>query len=234
MIEIDEAIERIISECRRLVPHRCSTIDALGGVLAEDITADVDSPPHDKSLVDGFAIQLADAGKTLKLIEQVVAGEVPMKPVEPGTTSQIMTGAPVPVGTEAMVMVEDVEQNGDIVRVPENVKANQSIMCRAATFARGDVVLSEGTLCRAIEVGLLSEVGRSEVSVYQPTNDCCIANRRRVGSLRAKAQRRPDPKQQRPDVGSSGEGGLLRSTFARNRPRQRRRFACEDRCWFGG
>ena len=167
MIEIEQAIEQIASASRCLRTLRCRTIDALGRILAEDVTADVDSPPHDKSLVDGFAIRVEDAGGKLQLLEQVVAGAAPSKPITSGTTSQIMTGAPIPDGAEAMVMVEDVQQDGETVLTPDDVKLGQAIMPRAKTFAQGDVVLKQGTMIRAIEVGLLSEVGRSEVSVFQ-------------------------------------------------------------------
>jgi len=167
MIEIDEAIEKIAAECELVDPQPCPTIESLGRVLAEDITADVDSPPHDKSIVDGFAMRVADAGKRLRLIEQVVAGEVPKLSVEPGTTSQVMTGAPIPDGAEAMVMVEDIEQDGDSILVPAEVKLGQMIMPRAKTFAQGDVVLRRGTRIRPIEVGLLGEVGRTTIRTYR-------------------------------------------------------------------
>lgn len=164
MIEIDQAITHILSKCQPIGTESRSTIDSVGHVLAESVTADVDSPPHDKSLVDGFAIRAEDAGKSLRLLEQIVAGEVPTQRVEVGTTSQVMTGAPIPDGAEAMVMVEDVQQVGDQVNVPGNVTAGQFIMPRAKTFARGEVVLASGTRIRPIEVGLLCEVGRAEVA----------------------------------------------------------------------
>ena len=167
MIEIDDAIEKIAAECELLVADSCPTIEALGRVLAQDVAADVDSPPHNKSVVDGFAIRVADAGKHLRLIEQVVAGAIPTLSVEPGTTSQVMTGAPIPDGAEAMVMVEDVEQDGDSVLVPSNVSLGQMIMPRAKTFGQGDVVLQKGTRIRPIEVGLLCEVGRSTIRTYR-------------------------------------------------------------------
>lgn len=163
MIEIDEALSLVLSHCTPLSSHQRPVNDAVGYALAEDVLADVDSPPHDKSLVDGFAIRVEDMGKDLELLEQIVAGSVPTKPLGPGLTSQVMTGAPVPVGAEAMVMVENSQQEGITVRLSGEIAEGQFIMPRATTFAIGDVVVPRGTLIRPIEVGLLCEVGRDEV-----------------------------------------------------------------------
>jgi molybdopterin molybdotransferase len=163
MIEIDQALSLVLSKCDSVSTHQRPVAEAVGYVLAENICADVDSPPHDKSLVDGFAIRVDDADKELQLLEQVVAGAVPTLKIEPGTTSQVMTGAPIPEGTEAMVMVENAEQEGDLVRISGKVEASQFIMPRATTFAQDDIVLAMGTRIRPIEVGLLCEVGRDEV-----------------------------------------------------------------------
>ncbi len=163
MIEIDEALRLVLARVPAVKTQRRSTIDAVGYALAEAIVADVDSPPHDKSLVDGYAIRVEDAGEPLRVVEQVVAGAVPARRIEPGTASQVMTGAPIPEGAEAMVMVEQSERSGDVVRLTGAVESGQFIMPRATTFARGEMVLPVGTRIRAIEVGLLSEVGRAEV-----------------------------------------------------------------------
>ena len=167
MIEIDEALSLVLSHCKELNSHQRPVVDAVGYALAEDVLADVDSPPHDKSLVDGFAIRVDDMGKELKLLEQIVAGAVPTKPLRPGFTSQVMTGAPVPEGAEAMVMVENSQQVGDLVQLSGQVADGQFIMPRATTFAVGDIVIPSGSVIRPIEVGLLCEVGRDEVSCVE-------------------------------------------------------------------
>lgn len=163
MIEIDQALSLVLANCDSVNTHKRPVGEAVGYVLAENVGADVDSPPHDKSLVDGFAIRVDDADKELRLLELVVAGGVPNQKIEPGTTIQVMTGAPIPVGTEAMVMVENTDQQGDLVRISGKVEPRQFIMPRATTFAKDDIVLAAGTRIRPIEVGLLCEVGRHEV-----------------------------------------------------------------------
>jgi len=165
MIDIDEALQLVLAQCRPLASQRRPVENAIGYALAEDVAADVDSPPHDKSLVDGFAIRTEDAGRELQVLEQVVAGAVPTQAIQAGTCSQVMTGAPIPDGTQAMVMVEDtVALNGGAnVRVGGTVQSGQHIMRAATIFAKGSVVLSAGKVIRPIEVGLLCEVGRDEV-----------------------------------------------------------------------
>lgn len=167
MIEINEALALVESHSQPIGTETRATADSVGYVLAEDIEADINSPPHDKALVDGFAIRAADWNQELQLIEQVIAGQVPSKTVEAGTASQIMTGAPIPDGADAMVMVEDCVLESGVVRIGREAKSGQHIMPRATSFARGDVVLSKGTSIRPIEVGLLSEVGRDQVMCFR-------------------------------------------------------------------
>lgn len=168
MIDVDEALTLVLSKCSPLTACERRAVEAVGCALAEDVLADVDSPPHDKALVDGFAVQIADAGEQLRVLEQVVAGETPSQSIVAGTASHIMTGAPLPPGAEAMVMVEDVSYREHEVVVPSKLSLGQHIMRRAAIFARGERVLRKGTTIRPIEVGLLCEVGRETVSCYSP------------------------------------------------------------------
>lgn len=164
MIDIDEALSQVLEHCETLSPTSMATANAVGRVLAEDVLADVDSPPHDKALVDGYAIRALDAGQTLNVVEQVVAGAVPTRAVQPGDCVQVMTGAPIPEGGEAMVMVELTDRQGDQVAIREtNVRPGDGIMPRAKVFGQGDQVLARGTRLRAVDVGLLSEVGRANV-----------------------------------------------------------------------
>ena len=169
MIEIDEALSRVLSCCHAGDVVRKPVVDAIGHVLAEDVASDVDSPPHDKALVDGYAVRIDDAklGRELRVLEEVFAGGVPTLAIQPGATSHVMTGAPIPPGTQAMIMVEQTQRVGDAgqaIRIlADDVQTSQFIMPRATSFARDEVVLRSGTLIRPLEIGLLCEVGRDEV-----------------------------------------------------------------------
>ena len=180
MLSVDEALAAIEQVARPKAAASLPVAEGLGLVLAEDVASDVDSPPHDKSIVDGYAViadDLAGGETCLTVLEEVVAGKLPTKRVERGTATRIMTGAPLPDGAEAVVMVEQTElapgageSLGQVhIRTPK-FTAGQNIMRRAASLRKGDVVLRAGHLLRPIEIGLLSEVGRTRIlAVPRPT-----------------------------------------------------------------
>lgn len=170
MHSIEEALNLVLSHSRPLPVRLVQPCDALGQVLAEPVISDIDSPPHDKSIVDGYAVIAADIQRAeieLAILEEVTAGAVPTRLVESDSATRIMTGAPLPQGADAVVMVEQTRQIGpDRVQiVTRSVKAGQNIMRRAASLARGQVVLQPGKIVRAIELGLLAEVGYEKVPI---------------------------------------------------------------------
>jgi molybdopterin molybdotransferase len=174
MLNVDDGLKLVLDRAELLRPVMKPVGDALGCVLAEDIVSDIDSPPHDKAIVDGYAVVAANItspGIELTVLEEVTAGAMPTRKVELGKATRIMTGAPLPSGANAVVMVEQTETVGDRVRISKApVKAGQNIMRRAASLARGQAVLQRGKLLRAIEIGLLTEVGRGTASVIsRPT-----------------------------------------------------------------
>ena len=101
MITVEEALVLVRGRIRSKPPVTVALADALGLVLAEDVASDVDSPPFDKSIVDGYAIvadDLRDGVARLAILEEVTAGAVPRATVVPGSTTRLMTGAPIPPG----------------------------------------------------------------------------------------------------------------------------------------
>ncbi len=179
MLSVDEALKLVLDHTQPLGPQRVEVDYSLGMLLAETITSDIDSPPHDKSIVDGYAVIAADiqaSGKELLVLEEVTAGNVPTHAVEPGTATRIMTGAPLPQGADAVVMVEQTTLAGDKVRIGQlAVRAGQNIMRRAASLARGQQLLQPGKALRGIEIGLLAEVGRETVQVIPRPRVAVIA-----------------------------------------------------------
>ena len=169
MLSVDQAVKLVLDRTEPLPAVSTELADACGCVLAEAVISDVDSPPHDKAIVDGYAIVAADikAGQVeLAILEEVTAGEVPTRGVEHGTATRIMTGAPLPPGADAVVMVEQTETVGEHVCILQTaVKPGQNIMRRAASLTRGQAVLQPGKLLRLLEIGLLAEVGRRALSV---------------------------------------------------------------------
>ncbi|MEX2113241.1 MAG: gephyrin-like molybdotransferase Glp [Pirellulales bacterium] len=169
MLSVDEALQRVLSHAAAGQTIVVPLGEALGLVLAEDVASDVDSPPHDKALVDGYAVCAADLveGRAeLIILEEVTAGAVPGKRVTRGHATRIMTGAPLPDGADSVVMIEQttIAPAGDptprVQIAAPRMNLGQNIMRRAASMARGDLVLHSGSRLRAIELGVLAEVGR--------------------------------------------------------------------------
>ena len=98
MISVEQALTEILSRLPARQTMVCPLADSLGCVLAQDIQSDIDSPPYDKSLVDGYAVVASDiqAEVELSVLEEIMAGQVPTQRVRSGTALQIMTGAPLP------------------------------------------------------------------------------------------------------------------------------------------
>jgi len=169
MLTVEQALDQIAAAVRPLPARRSPLADALGLVLAENIVSDSDSPPFDKALMDGFAVRAADvlrADSSLNIVGELTAGQIADRPVGPGETMQIMTGAPIPAGADAVLRIEDAVIDGETVRfVGIPAQPGRNILRRGAAMRAGDVVLSAGRRLRAQELGLLAELGRAEISV---------------------------------------------------------------------
>jgi molybdopterin molybdotransferase len=166
MLDVSAALDVVLRHARPLAA--VASAPAVGRVLAEAVTADRDSPPFTKAAMDGYAVRSADcqsAGMSLRIIDEVAAGDTPTKPVNAGECARIFTGAPVPAGADAVVMVEKTEtlDNGR-VRIDEaGVKPEQNVVPRGQEMRAGEVVLPAGTFLSPVAVGLLAAVGRSTV-----------------------------------------------------------------------
>jgi molybdopterin molybdotransferase len=167
MLTVEEALSLISEHAQALAPRRVAIGGAAGLVLAEDIASEINSPPYDKSLMDGYAVRSADREPERRVLEEVAAGAVPRYPVTPGSATRIMTGAPLPEGADAVVVIEKTKLTGDDVVLLEQVDPfpGQNILPLGASMRAGDVVLREGAEIRPIEVAILAEIGRGFVRV---------------------------------------------------------------------
>lgn len=172
MLTVDAALAAILAETMPLPATRVALADALGLVLAEDIVSDIDSPPFDKAVMDGFAVRSADvAGGTaeLEVLEDVSAGRTPTRALGPGQAARIMTGAPLPAGADAVVRIEDTQVDGAFTRVRVRtlpVRPGQNTLLRGTSLRAGEVVVRAGRELRPQELGALAELGRHRVAVY--------------------------------------------------------------------
>jgi molybdopterin molybdotransferase len=154
-------------------------LETPGRVLAEEIVADIDVPPFDNSAVDGYAVRAEDtAGATpetpvvLPAANPIMAGlSGESEALQPGTARRIMTGAPLPYGADAVVMVEDTrpvqEGHEGAVAILERAQPDQHVRRAGEDVARGETVLQPGVAIRAAEVAMLATMGRARVSVYR-------------------------------------------------------------------
>jgi molybdopterin molybdotransferase len=142
-------------------------LEAAGRVLAEEITADRDYPPFPRSARDGFAVRAADVPGELHVIGEVRAGEVYRGSVSSGGAVEIMTGAPLPQGADAVVMVEHTERVGNLVKVARPLRPGENFSAQGIEAERGTIVLSAGRRLGFAEIALLAMVGRECARVYK-------------------------------------------------------------------
>jgi len=174
VVGFDEAVEIVLqhaAELDRLSTEMLALLDCRGRVLAETMVADRDQPPFDRSTRDGFAVQAAEDGKgELRVVGQVRAGERWQgEALERGAAIEIMTGAPMPEGADAVVMVEHVERLGEVVRLVEGrtIRAGENVVRRGSEARRGEDLLAAGTVMGAAEIALAAACGRVELRVHR-------------------------------------------------------------------
>ena len=172
MITFDDARQRILATVPTPRFEQVSLHEGLGRVLAEDIRARRDAPPWDNTAVDGFAVQAADTHEasvdhpiSLSIIETVAAGSMPSTPVGPGQATRIMTGAPMPAGADAVVMVEDTDSDDSQVRIKAAAEVTDNIRPQGEDVRSGEVVLATGTNLKPAHLGMCAQLGRSQFMV---------------------------------------------------------------------
>lgn len=169
--EAKDTINRL--KLTTLDSEKTSLLNAHNRILAEDITSNFDIPPFDRSTVDGYAVKAADTfgadenePKKLKDCGTVNIGELPKVSVSIGHAAGIVTGAPIPEGADAVVMVENTEKKNDVVQVLSSVTRSENVMKKGSDIKKGESVLRAGQVLRSREIGVLAAVGVDCVKVY--------------------------------------------------------------------
>jgi len=138
---------------------------AFNRVLQEDVVADTNMPPFDKSAMDGYACRLEDLENELEVLEVIYAGMVPAKKIYENKCSKIMTGAKVPEGADCIFMVEDSETIGEnSVRCVKN-ETNINICYRGEDYKKGDILIEKGTIINISQMGVLAGAGYHKLKV---------------------------------------------------------------------
>jgi len=174
MLSLEEALERVLAAFEPLPPERVPVLEALDRVLAADVYADMDIPPLANTAMDGYAVRCDDTGgarpgapRRLRVVADLAAGYVLDQPIQPGTAVRIMTGAPVPPGTEAVIPFEEVERSGDDILVFKRYPHNKNIRAAGEDVQAGQEILARGTVLRPQEIGMLAALGRISVTVHR-------------------------------------------------------------------
>ena len=171
MLAVADALQIVLREATTLPPQATPLAAAAELILATAIRAGEPLPPFAASVKDGYAVIAADGPGLYPVAEEVTAGRVPTEPLQPGAVAYITTGAPVPPGADAVVMVEETEprteQNGRAhVQIHKQVQAGDDIRPVGSDIAAGEEVLPAGSRLDAAEIGLLATVGVVEAQVY--------------------------------------------------------------------
>lgn len=171
MIPLEDAQARVVAPCNPLSPVVVDIDDALGLVLAEKVVAEEPVPPFANTAMDGFALRAADtalAPAELRVVGELPAGTDPTGlSVGPGEAVRIMTGAPMPDGADAVVMVEQTSSDGDVVRVEVSVHAGKNVREAGEDLAPGQEVFGSGEVLSPAHLGVLATLGRTDVLVVR-------------------------------------------------------------------
>lgn len=181
MVDVDEALRRILGAVSPLPATIVPTQDALGMVLAAPIVAGDHVPPFENSAMDGFAVVASDTSGadserpvTLSVIGEVAAGMDRAPAIKAGQAVRIMTGAPMPAGSDAVVRFEETDEeiSGDAtgrgrVAVRRAARRGDNVRPAGEDMAAGATILASGTRLRPFEIGVLAALGRVEVAVHR-------------------------------------------------------------------
>ncbi|MDQ6663571.1 MAG: molybdopterin molybdotransferase MoeA [Acidobacteriota bacterium] len=174
--EARECVVREVNSLRVMPAIEHAALESAGGrVLAEDVRADRDYPPLDRSTRDGFAIHADGLPGERRVIGEVRAGETFAGAVSPGEAVEIMTGAPIPDGADAIIMIEHVERAGATIRFAREVRSGQFINPRGGEAREGQALLPAGTRLGFTEIALLATVGCEPVPVYRKPRVAILA-----------------------------------------------------------
>lgn len=173
-VDLATALAVLRDKVRPLPAETIPLVEACGRVLAEPIRSPIDVPPFAKSAVDGYACRAEDtfgAGPfdplELRVAFEVMPGELPPRPIAKGEAARIMTGAPVPEGTDCVVMVEHAEEKDGSIRVVQALPPGKNVAPRGEDVTRDEVVAPAGRALRAEDLGVLASIRTKTVRVHR-------------------------------------------------------------------
>ena len=174
MLTVAEASERILADIKPLDVETVPIRQALGRVLAEEISATVTMPPWSNASMDGYAVRSADITAVmarepvkLRVVGTIAAGGFASRPLKRGEAMRIMTGAPIPEGADSVIRKEDTDGGADKVEVRDARDVWKNIRPAGEDFQRGDVLAKRGASLKAATIGVLASTGVKEVKTFR-------------------------------------------------------------------
>ncbi len=180
LIDVPEAQAILFRHVRPGATVRMPLREALFRTLVEPVSCDVDYPPFDRSVMDGYAVRAADVASApvqLKLVGRIAAGAMPQKKLSSGQTMQINTGAPLPAGADAVVRLEDTQLSSDATHLmfQQSVPPGHFITRRGTYVSAGQTVLAAGTRLTPLEIAVAATAGAASVTVYRQPRVAVLA-----------------------------------------------------------
>lgn len=171
LLPLPEARRHVLSAVRALPVERVPLAAALGSVTAEAVTSPRPVPSFANSSMDGYAVRASDTASApvrLRVVGEILAGHTPDLTVGPGEAARIMTGAPLPDGADAVVMVEHTRRHGvDAVTIESGVDQGASVRRPGEDIAAGQIVFEAGTELEPARIGVLASLGLTEATVHR-------------------------------------------------------------------
>ena len=174
LMPVKKAQKIIDSSLKKVGVEKISLEDAHRRVLSEEVTSQLNSPPFERSAMDGYAIHAEDTfgfsetnPATLKIIDTIGAGQVSNKLVKNGQAVRIATGAPIPEGANSVVMEEYTNSQGDNLKVEMSLTPGENISPMGEDIEEGDLVLSKGKILKPQDLALIASAGYSSINVYK-------------------------------------------------------------------
>ncbi|HZK42898.1 MAG TPA: gephyrin-like molybdotransferase Glp [Syntrophomonadaceae bacterium] len=173
LVKLEQAQQILLDLVTSREEKLISLFEAAGQVLSQDIKANRDIPPFDRSPLDGYAMRAEDISQAnssnpvkLRVIERIAAGYVATKSVSPGTTIGVMTGAPIPAGADVVIKFEEIDLIEDHIMVNQSLKSNSNIIPRGEDVTKDEIIAPRGTLITPPILGLIASQGINQVPVF--------------------------------------------------------------------
>jgi molybdopterin molybdotransferase len=164
MVTFEQALEALLASAKRMPSESVLLRECLNRVLAQEVRADRDMPQADLSAMDGYACRKEDMAQPMRVVETIMAGQVPRRSIGPAECSRIMTGAMLPQGADTVLMFEHSEEKEGWVRATQALK-KENIRQKGEDAREGDLLLSPGLLITPSVLALLASVGCDPVTV---------------------------------------------------------------------